>query len=439
MPAQYNITGTSAGTIAESVERAIDGGRFASDQALPTIRGLASELGVSPTTVSAAFALLRRRGRIVGKRRGGSIVVAKVAFESATESDCEPSRGRNLAVANPDPAFLPSLRSALTAALVERRLYTDIRDSAALLSRAKRAFTRDGVPAEHLGIASGAMDAIEHALITSLSPGDTIALEDPTYPPYVELARALDLRVVRVPIDERGIVPAGVREAVRAGAKALVVVPRAQNPTGVSFDAARVRELRSALAANPDLLVIEDDFLSAVCGVPLETLVAKRKRWMHVRSFAKILGPDLRVAPFCGDALTVARMQARQRLGYGWVSVMLQDAAAAVLRDPDTAKRLRAATRAYATRRSGFIDALTNVGLHGDLGSGFTVWVPVRDEAAAVGAAQSAGYTIDGGARYRSAAAPGVRVTTTTLEARDAAALATALAFAEHRRVSAHP
>jgi len=79
------------------------------------------------------------------------------------------------------------------------------------------------------------------------------------------------------------------------------------------------------------------------------------------------------------------------------------------------------------------------VGLHGDLGSGFTVWVPVRDEAAAVGAAQSAGYTIDGGARYRSAAAPGVRVTTTTLEARDAAALATALARAEHRRASAHP
>ncbi len=439
MPAQCNITGTSASTIAESVERAIDGGRFASDQALPTIRGLATELGVSPTTVSAAFALLRRRGRIVGKRRGGSIVVAKVAFESATESGPAPERGRNLAVANPDPAFLPSLRSALTATLVERRLYTDIRDSASLLTRVKRAFVADGVPAEHLGVASGAMDAIERALMATLSPGDTIVLEDPTYPPYVELARVLGLRVVRVGVDERGIVPAGVRDAVRAGAKALIVVPRAHNPTGVSFDAARVRELERALAGAPDLVVIEDDFLSAVCGVPLFTLVTKRKHWIHVRSFAKTLGPDLRVAPFCGDTLTVARIRARQRLGCGWVSVMLQDAAAAVLRDPDTAKRLRAATRAYATRRAGFISALAEVGLRANEGSGFTVWVEVRDEAAAVGAAQSAGYTIDGGARYRNKAAPGVRVTTTTLEPRDAAALAAALARAEHRHASVRP
>ncbi len=443
MPAQYHISGTTASTIAESVERAIDGGRFASDEALPTIRALASALGVSPTTVSAAFALLRRRGRLVGKRRGGSIVVAKVAFESATQAAPAAEPGRNLAVANPDPAFLPPMRTALTAALVERRLYTDIRDSAVLLARAKRAFVADGVPADHLGVASGAMDAIERALVASLSPGDVIILEDPTYPPYVELARVLGLRVVRVPIDERGIVPSGVRDAVRAGAKALIVVPRAQNPTGVSFDAARVRELERALAGAPDLLVIEDDFLSAICGVPLATLVAKRKAWMHVRSFAKILGPDLRVAPFCGDALTVARMQARQRLGCGWVSVMLQDAAAAVLRDPDTTKRLRAATRTYAARRAGFIDALANAGLRASAGastgSGFTVWVEVRDETAAVSAAQSAGYTIDGGARYRSNAAPGVRITTTTLESRDASTLAAALARAEHRRASAHP
>ena len=439
MPAQYHISGTTATTIAESVERAIDSGRFASDEALPTIRALANTLGVSPTTVSAAFALLQRRGRLVGKRRGGSIVVAKVAFESATETGPARTAGRNFAVANPDPAFLPPMRAALTATLVERRLYTDIRDSAALLARAKRAFVADGVPADHLGVASGAMDAIERALVSSLSPGDTIVLEDPTYPPYVELARVLGLRVLRVPVDERGIVPSGVRDAVRAGAKALIVIPRAHNPTGVSFDVARIRELERALASAPDLLVIEDDFLSAVCGIPLATLVAKRKHWMHVRSFAKILGPDLRVAPFCGDALTVTRMQARQRLGCGWVSVMLQDAAAAILRDPETTKRLRAATRAYAARRAGFINALADVGLRGQSGSGFTVWVHVRDEAIAVSAAQAAGFTIDGGARYRSNAAPGVRVTTTTLNTSEAAALASALARAENRRASAHP
>ncbi len=429
MPAQYHISGTTANGIAESIERGIDGGRFQSDETLPTIRALASVLGVSPTTVSAAFALLRRRGRIVGRRRGGSIVVAKTALQRGDEHAvaCDT---RNVAVANPDPAFLPPMRAALTAGLVERRLYTDIRDSAALAAVARRAFVADGVPAEHLAIASGAMDAIERALLATLSPGDTVALEDPTFPPYVELARALDLRIARVAIDERGVVPASLRAAIRAGAKALVEVPRAQNPTGASFDEARVRELERALATVPDFVVIEDDFLASLCGVPLVSLVRKRKRWLHVRSLGKTLGPDLRVAPFAGDALTVARIAARQRLGCGWVSVMLQETAATLLRDAETKKRIRDATRAYAQRRAAFLEALAEVGLTGTPGVGFMVWVPVRDEAAAVGAAQAAGFTIDGGARYRDQAPPGVRVVTTTLGPQETRTLAAALASA---------
>lgn len=433
MPVQYHISGATASAIAESVERAIDAGHFASDEALPTIRELAAALGVSPTTVSAAFARLRRRGRIVGRRRGGSVVVGRLAFTSGSDVASVPAVGRNLAVANPDPAFLPAFATALTKSLGERRLYTDIRDNDVLLREAKRGFVADGVPAEHCGVASGAMDAIERALVAAVAPGDTIALEDPTYPPYVELARALELRIVRVRVDDRGLIPEGVREAVRAGAKALVTVPRAQNPTGASFDPARAREIIRALASAPDLIVIEDDYLSTICGVPLATLVGKRKRFVHVRSFAKVFGPDLRVAVYTGDALTVARMRDRVRIGAGWVSIILQDAAAILVRDPATKRRIAAATIAYAERRALFVEALERVGLRGSAGAGFTVWVPVADEAAAVGAAQAAGFAIDGGGRYRDGAPPGVRVTTTTMRAREANELAHALARAGRR------
>ena len=167
----------------------------------------------------------------------------------------------------------------------------------------------------------------------------------------------------------------------------IVVIPRAQNPTGISFDVARVRELERALAGAPDLLVIEDDFLRAVCGVRLATLVANRKTWMHVRSFAK---------------------SARMRLGERHVTLR----------------------RGGGTARSRNDETP---------GSGFTVWIEVRDEAAAVIAAQSAGYTIDGGARYRSNVAPPIRVTTTTLEPRDTATLAAALTRAEQRCANAQP
>lgn len=428
MPAQYHINGTTARAIAESIERAIDGGRFARDEALPTIRTLAERLAVSPTTINAAFAMLRRRGRIVGRRRGGSIVVGRTAFQSAADSAAPVMVGRNLAVANPDPAFLPALRGALGARLVEGRLYTDIADSSALRAIAARDFERDGVRAEHLGIASGAMDAIERALTVTLAPGDRIVLEDPTYPPYVELARALDLQVMRVPIDGRGLLPAGLRDALRAGAKALVTIPRGQNPTGASLDVPRARELARVLHAQPDVVVVEDDYLAAISGVTLATLVTGRKRWMQVRSYAKILGPDLRVAPFAGDALTVARMRDRQRIGCGWVSLVLQEAAATLLADPATKTQLRAAERAYRKRRERFVAALGRHGIETPAAVGFTVWVPVRDEAAAVREAQAAGFAIDGGARYRELAAPGVRVAITTMSDAEAELLAATLA-----------
>jgi DNA-binding transcriptional MocR family regulator len=186
---RYHIRGKAAKEIAESLELAIDAGRIAAGERLPTIRALAGELGVSPTTVNAAFATLRAHGRIGGNRRGGSVVIGRPAFQTGLV-DTPPTSARNLAVANPDPAFLPPLRPIVGAAVSERRLYGEARDSERLLEAARRWFAADGIPAEHLAVVSGALDGVERVLSTQLVAGDTIALEDPTYPPYRELARA---------------------------------------------------------------------------------------------------------------------------------------------------------------------------------------------------------------------------------------------------------
>jgi DNA-binding transcriptional MocR family regulator len=356
-------------------------------------------------------------------------VVPRASLQSGAPAPRRPAAGRDLAVANPDRAFLPSLRDAVARSRADRRMYTDISDCEPLLAAIAAEFAADGVPAGHLGVASGAMDAIERALSVTLVPNDLLVLEDPTYPPYAEMARALDLRVARVPVDGRGLTADGLAAAVKAGAKALIAVPRGHNPTGAAFDAPRIRELERVLKAAPALMVVEDDYLGAVSGVPLATLVRRCERFVHVRSLGKALGPDLRVAPFCGDALTVARIRARQRIGYGWVSLVLQDAAAALVRDPATKRLTSAAARAYRERRECFVRALCARGVAVAPGrSGFTVWISVPDEAAAVAAARAAGFAIDGGARYRGDAPPGVRVTTTTLSADEAVRLAEALA-----------
>ena len=59
------IQGSSAVEIAGSVEAAIRGERVAPGDPLPTVRGLAETLGVSPATVAAAYRTLRERGLVV--------------------------------------------------------------------------------------------------------------------------------------------------------------------------------------------------------------------------------------------------------------------------------------------------------------------------------------------------------------------------------------
>jgi DNA-binding transcriptional MocR family regulator len=429
MTVQYHTAARSAKAIAEYLERQIDAGVYAGGDALPTIRALAEGLRVSPTTVNAAFAILRAQGRIVGKRRGGSIVVARLPLQSAAEPSALP--GRNLAVANPDRAFLPLLKATAARISGERRLYTDIADNEELIALFRAHLVADALEGAHIGIASGALDAIERGLMSMTTPGDAIGLEDPTYPPYLSLARALGLQVVRMAIDEFGITPEALTHAVRARVKAIVVVPRAQNPTGASFDPRRARALRAILRDAPEVGVLEDDYLAMICGMPLHSITSDRSRWLHVRSLAKTIGPDIRVAPFASDELTLARIVARQRIGCGWVSNLLQDTAFALLDAPATKRLIRAAKVGYAKRRLAFLGACKRHGLAATGFSGFTVWIAVADEAVAIRAALGAGFVIDGGSRYRSAESPpAVRVTITTIDDAEADALAAALAAA---------
>lgn len=270
---EYRINGRRASEIAASVERGVGSGDLAPGHVLPPMRELASLLGVNPNTVAAAYRTLRERGVIETAGRRGSRVRSRPASTARGSLRIEAPPGvRDLGEGNPDPVLLPDIGEALADAAEayarQPGMYGEVPVLPELSAFARAAMDADGVPAGPLAVTSGALDAIERVLSAHLKPGDPVAVEDPGWGGLLDLVPALGLRAVPVALDDEGPLPGDVERALRAGARALVVTGRAQNPTGAAVSGRRAEELRAVLAEYPGVLLIEDDHGHAIVDLP---------------------------------------------------------------------------------------------------------------------------------------------------------------------------
>jgi len=425
---QYTTSARSASELARGLEVAVAAGALAPGDQLPSVRRLAVDLGLSPATVAAAIAELRRRGVVVTEeRRGTRVGVGSLTAGPAIAMPL-PAGVRDLSSGNPDPALLPDLAAAAAVTGVEQRLYGEAPGMIELLDLARAAFHEDGVSAGPACVVGGALDGTERALRAHLRPGDRIAVEDPGYAALFQTLRVQALAPVPVAVDERGMVPEALERALAGGARAAIVTPRGQNPTGAAMDAERAHALREVLAAAPAVLLLEDDHLAGIADAPLATCTPGNGRWAAIRSVSKALGPDLRLAILCGDEQTVARVQAVQRCGPGWVSHILQRLVHALWSDPEVRALIARARELYGRRRRALLSALATHGVAASGRSGLNVWIPVEDEAAVVAALLQRGWAVAPGAPYRLwTSAPAIRVTTAALDPADAAAFASSL------------
>jgi DNA-binding transcriptional MocR family regulator len=427
---QYDIRGKTASAIAGSIEDGARTGRIAAGAQLPTVRALAKALDVSPATVASAFRLLKTRGVLAAEGRRGTRLSDRPPLATLPAPPV-PSHLRNLAEGNPDRALLPSWKRALRNQDDRPLLYGDPTQRPGLLRLAKNELETDGIPAESLVVVGGALDGIERVLQAHLRAGDRVAVEDPGYTAVFDLLSALGLVPEPVTLDDRGMRPGELQRALRTGAVACILTPRAQNPTGAALDAARARELRAVLDEHPRALVIEDDHAGPIAGVSAFTVVRRRRRlWAVVRSVSKYLGPDLRLAILAGDALTVSRVEGRRALGTGWVSGILQAIVETLWGDPATARSLQTAAETYTRRRQRLVEALARRGIAARGRSGLNVWIPVPEEAAVLGHLAAAGWAVRAGERYRLRTPPAIRVTAATLGLAEADLFAADLARA---------
>lgn len=420
---------TTATSIRLRIESDINAGVKIPGERLPSVRTLARELNVSPNTVAAAYKQLRDRGAVIGRGRQGTIIAPLTRpllsqLTSVPEGVVDALRG------SPDPALLPDLGPAFSAATAGHHVrYGDQLLDESFAAAARDIFTSDGIDATNLITTSGAMDAIEKILAANdLRPGDRVGVEDPGHVPVHQLVRAAGLELVPLAIDEEGIRPDVLSAALEQNLAALIVTPRAQNPTGAALTKERARALSKVIADSPELLLIQDDHAGSVSGVDWFPISAPGPREATIRSLGKSLGPDLRISVTVGDAITIDRVALAVSNGPGWVSHLLQRAAAYLLTDPSTTELVARAERSYADRRARLIDALDERGVAASGSSGINVWILTADEQNTIEVARGAGFAIRAADAYRVESGPAVRVTISNLTDRQIDVLAEAIA-----------
>ena len=221
------------------------------------MRGLAAALGVAPATVAAAYRTLRERGLVETAGRNGTRVRARPPVLSRAEHrPSAPAGTVDASAGEPDHRLLPALGPRLRrlAGVASQPLrYADSGPWPELVALGRERLAGDGVPVDGAAVTvtSGALDAIERLLTAHLRPGDGSAWRiragptSSTWWPRWACTRSGCRSTTKGP---QWTV---CGRAVRAGAAAVVVTSRAQNPTGAAVSVQRARALRRVLAAAP--------------------------------------------------------------------------------------------------------------------------------------------------------------------------------------------
>ncbi len=149
------------------------------------------------------------------------------------------------------------------------------------------------------------------------------------------------------------------------------------------------------------MLVIEDDSAGAIASTSAVSLgLWIPERTVHIRSFSKSHGPDLRLAAVSGPPQLIHDVLARRQLGQGWSSRLLQRILLSLLTDEASRDEVERARREYARRRACLVDALARRGVEVGGTDGINIWVPVNDEAAALVRLASQGVGVTPGSPF---------------------------------------
>ncbi len=363
---------------------AIRDGRLHAGERLPSSRELARELGVSRGLVQECYGQLLSEGYL-DSRVGSATRVALRAYPARPARAATANAARTQRPAPPprliadfrsgvpDLASFPrgdwvwAMREACREVATADLDYGDPRGSGALREVAAGYLRRVRAAAadqENLVVCTGFAQGLNLVLrvLNQLGVG-RVAFEDPGYGDVetstsVRSAGLAGAQAVHVPVDDLGVDVAALEAS---GARAVVVTPAHQSPTGVVLAASR-RHALVEWAGRHDAFIVEDDYDSEFRydREPVGVLQGiAQDRVFTLGTVSKSLAPAVRlgwvIAP---PALAGAVAEAKVLADRG-TSGLDQLALAALLRSGRYDRHLRQMRGTYARRRTALIEALS--------------------------------------------------------------------------------
>jgi DNA-binding transcriptional MocR family regulator len=400
---------------------------------LPAVRELAQSLGVSPATVSAAWGQLRRQKVIAGRGRNGVWVCGDTLSPRPARFEKIGNFGEHisadLTLSAPDPQLLPDLREALLSGMAAENLNSYHREA---ISPALLAAVQSDWPyaAEAFMATDGGFDAMNLTLQTLLMQGSVVAIEDPTASRLLDMLDNLNAQVLPVKCDEFGPIPESLQAALAKNPSAFIYQPSTHSHCGHVMNAERFAEL-AALLAESNALIVEDDGIGQLShAAPLSMGSVLPKRTVHVRSYSKAYGPDLRLAVLSGSRELIKQVISFRNFGAGWSSRILQQSLAYLIKDEKTQQGIAHAKAVYAQRRKAMSDALQLRGVHIPHRDGLAMWIPVPSEQFALVTLAARGIAVLPGERSRIGPGQFIRISTSQLKAEQVDIIADAIVLA---------
>lgn len=400
---------TRTGAVMDAIRRRISARTLTPGEKLPSIRGLAKSMAVSPSTVVEAYDRLAAEGLIRSRPGSGFYVAGSLPLVLA---DVEPRSDRAVDpfwvsrqsldggpdMLRPGCGWLPAdwmpnaaIRRALRAvAKAEDTVlcgYGVTRGSLALRGLLARQFATEGIEAgaDQILLTASGTQAIDLVCRFLLQPGDTVLLDDPCYFNFQALLRVHRVKVVGVPMTPTGPDMALFAQALETHRPRLYIRNSAiHNPTGASLSPQAAHRILT-LSAVHDVTIVEDEIFSDFEPEPSPRLAVLDglARVVRIGSFSKTLSASIRCGYIAARADWIdGLIDLQVATNFGGPSPIATEIVFGALSDGSYRKHLAGLRSRLARRRREVTGMLETLGIRPWLEprGGFYLWCSLPDK-----------------------------------------------------------